>query len=81
MEFISLQLRNRLFNNFNKLHLGYDLLSNDINRARDAGLQTYVKYITYCFPNIVIKKWDDLLRYISEEVQIFHLKIITNNYK
>lgn len=48
--------------------LGYDLLSEDIQRGRDHGLNPYYKYVNALIPTKNVTKWSDLIGLISIKV-------------
>lgn len=43
-------MRNKVFKNTNKLGVGFDVISVDVQRGRDHGIPPYYKYVEHCFP-------------------------------
>lgn len=67
-------MRNYIYKNLNKLGVGIDVLSLDIQRGRDHGVPPYYQYMEFCQKDIgKIRDWDDLLPNILAEVTIFRL--------
>ncbi|KAG4065210.1 hypothetical protein HA402_007607 [Bradysia odoriphaga] len=59
-------VRNKMFNNDNKFHLGLDLISTDLFVGRDTGLQPFYVYFEQCTGRKV-RSWDDLKATIPAE--------------